>query len=535
MRGPWKRWLLVALGAALAAAIAPPATVGGPISPPGAGGRATDREPAGAPSPLPDHPRMLTGGVPTFRAPRPARHRIPLAGGSVLYVVEDHSLPLVDVVAAARAGRYLEPVAKAGLAGLTGALMRSGGAGELDADALDRALDQLGAEIRTGIGDRRAGASLSATTWTLDRALPLFFDILARPRFQPDRLETLRGNLREALTRRNADPLEVLEREWGWLLFGHDHFLTRAPTASSAAELQREDLLALHRRAFQPGHLIFAVSGDVDPKVIRERIEEALADWPQPGPAPAPWPPPAPPLNPMPGLFHAEADVPQAKVLIGHRVHRPADRSPRERAGLEIMNEVLGGSGAISRIAGRLRTVDGLAYRASSHYDLGLPWPTDFRVFFETKNRSVARAVAAAREEIERIRSQLVHPQELAVAKQALLASIRSSFDSAEKLAGYLAEDELLGRPHESWQERYEAIQAVTAGELREAAESALHPSELVYLVVGRGSEIGLTRSTNPFDPSELERQTGHRVRRLPRRDPLTLEPITPASKTVGE
>ena len=115
------------------------------------------------------------------------------------------------------------------------------------------------------------------------------------------------------------------------------------------------------------------------------------------------------------------------------------------------------------------------------------------------------------------------------MAKQTLLASIRRSFDSAEKIAGYLAEDELLGRPHESWQGRYEAIQAVTAEELREAARRALRPDDLVYLVVGRGSEIGLADSANPFDSSQLERQTGHRVRRLPRRDPSTLAPVTPA------
>lgn len=476
---------------------------------------------------VPRHPRELERTLAAFAAPDPDPLRAELAGGAVAYVVEDHALPLVEVAVAMRAGRYLEPPGKTGVATLAAVLMRSGGAGELGADQLNEAIDRLGADIDTGIGDLRGGARLSATTWTLDRALELFFDVLARPRFQPDRLATLKSNMLEGLTRRNENPLDVLEREWGWLLFGADHFLTRPPTAESVASIDRQDLLSFHRESFRPASLIFAVSGDVDREAILAKLRDALAAWPAVTSGARPWPPEPPAFDGRPGLFHVEADVPQAKVLIGHRAVDISERPSAERAAMELVNEILGGSGAISRIAGRLRTAEGLAYRASASYDLRRPWPTDFRVFFETENRLAARAIAAALQEIERLRTQRVHPQELEIAKQALLTSIRRSFESAEKTAGYLAEDELLGRGHDSWSGRYRALQAVTAEEVREAARRALRSDELVFLVVGRGAELGLGKSTNPFDTPELERVTGHRAERLPRRDPLTLEPRT--------
>ena len=101
---------------------------------------------------IPAHPSLLRFTDVDFVLPDPAKHRIELAGGSVLYLVEDHALPLVDIAVAVRAGGFLDPPRQAGLALLTGSLMRRGGSHERSADELDEAIDYLGARIGSQIG-----------------------------------------------------------------------------------------------------------------------------------------------------------------------------------------------------------------------------------------------------------------------------------------------------------------------------------------------------------------------------------------------
>src|SRR5262245_44332656 len=85
----------------------------------------------------------------------PQAQRFELPNGIVVYLIEDHTLPLVNVSALLRTGSRWEPVNKAGLASITGTVMRTGGTAMHSGDELDEELDRLGAVVETGIeGDR---------------------------------------------------------------------------------------------------------------------------------------------------------------------------------------------------------------------------------------------------------------------------------------------------------------------------------------------------------------------------------------------
>jgi zinc protease len=484
----------------------------------------TSSTPAAAQQQLPAHPGMLRFAEPIFEPPDPAAHRIELPGGAIAYLAEDSTLPLVDVAVALRVGSFVDPPKKSGLASLTGSLVRRAGAGELAADAFDDRAAQLGARLDSFAGIARGGASLNVTRWNLEAGLELFFEMLRSPRFDEERVQATLATVTENMRRRNESPMDLLEREWEWLLWGRDHFSTRPVTSLSLGAISREDMRQIHRRYWHPANLVFAISGDVTREEILPLLTRHLEAWPPSADAESPaWPPPQPSHQPVAGPFLIEKDVPQAKVRLGH-LARPTGGgeswTERDVAALEVMNEILGGSGAISRISGRLRTAEGLVYRASASFDTGELWTGELRISFDTGNVNVARAVALCLEEIRRMQARLVHPQELAVAKQTLLAGIRQSFDTAEGVAGYLAEDHLIGRPEGYWRRRYDLIARTSAEEVREAAARHLRPSELIVLAVGRGVQIGLPTGGRP---AELERLTGRSLVQLPLRDPLTL------------
>lgn len=471
------------------------------------------------------HLRALEFPRSPVRLPAATDRRFVLESGPVVYLAEDHALPLVEITLALPAGGFLDPPGQVGLAYLTASLLRRGGGAGLDADNFDERLDELGARMDSLAGHLRAGATLSVPSWSFAEALRLFVGMLARPAFQEDRLRSARSNLHESLGRRNESALAVLQREWDWLMVGREHFSARAVTTASLDAIRREDLLAFHHRVWRPAEMILAVSGDFQSAELLVELQSLFADWPARPPrhSPIPWPPP-PPAAPAPaGLYHYESNVPQAKVMLGQRLPKLLDWRHPDRFALEVLAEILGGSGAISRVAGRLRTAEGLAYRASAEIDPGEFWPGELRVFFETESTSVARAVELALQEIASLGTGLVHPKELDVAVQTLLAELRLDFDTAEEIAGSFAEDELLGRPHGFWQEYLEAVAAVNRQDLARVAREYLRPGELVVLVVGRWAEIASGRTGRG---RSLESVIGAPVHPLPARDPATLQPL---------
>src|SRR4029453_3993004 len=97
----------------------------------------------------------------TYTPPKPADFRTTLSNGMVVYIVEDPTLPLVNMALTVRTGGYLEPAGKEGLAGFTGAQIRRGGTKSMTAEQLDEKLDFLAAQVSSGIGDTAGSAGLN--------------------------------------------------------------------------------------------------------------------------------------------------------------------------------------------------------------------------------------------------------------------------------------------------------------------------------------------------------------------------------------
>ena len=470
---------------------------------------------------IPPRPEQLRFGPLAFEVPRAEALRHELAGGAVVYVVPDHALPLVNVTLYLRTGRFREPGDMPGLAELTARLARVGGTSSLAPAEFDERADFLAARLGVDAGDSETRASLNVLTSGLEPGLDLLFDMLRNPRFDEERLTIEKGKLREAMKQRNDDADDLQSREWGWLLYGRDHIVTRKVTDAELGAIARRDLAEFHRRTWGAEDLVIAVAGDVEPGPILAELERRLAGWR--AAERSPWPPRGAEFTPRPGLFHVEKEIPQGKVLVGHRSLKVEDWSNPDLYALMVMNDVLGGGGFTSRLVQRVRSDEGLAYGAFSGYGLGIHWPTAFLAGYASKNSTVAYALEIVLEEIERIRREPVSGEELQVAKASFVDTFPRSFESAEQIAGTFARDELVGRPHAYWYDYRRRIQEVDAEDVLRVARRYLRPDELVVLVVGNWEEIA---------PGDAERRAtmaqfdGGRVEHLPLRDPLTLEPL---------
>lgn len=472
---------------------------------------------------IPDRPEALRFAPSRFDPPPVDGLRFELGNGLPVYVVPDRSLPLVDVVLALPVGDRDEGPGEDGIASMTAAMVRRGGAAGLGPEELDDEIDALGARIASSGSWARTVLALDTGSEALDRGLELLAAIVFEPRFDEQRLAQAKDNLRVSLLAEGDDPRSVLDREWSRLVHGPDSPHSRRLTETSVAAFERDALARFHRRHWRPEGAVIAVSGDVDAEAVVARLDELFGDWEGPervaggetevSADPAPAEPVKPGFRPdiaaaSPGWWLIDRQGTQAAVALGHRGAEFDSWDHRDRWALMLLTEILDGPGAVSRLRARLQLEEGLTYRVLTWFDLEVvpaestrgrpPTPSagEFRIFLETAPESAAVAAAAVLEELGRLRRGDVTAAEIATARRSLLARLPLLFDRAEVIAGRYAEDELLGRPHEHWSLYRQRLGTVTVTDLRRVAQRFIDPRGIALLVVGDSGAVTSGRGT---------------------------------------
>jgi zinc protease len=467
--------------------------------------------------PIPSHPRELKYAELEYTPPKASTYRQVLNNGVIGYFVEDHDLPLVNISVTVRVGPYQDPAGKEGLAAATANQMRAGGTAHFKAEDFDEEADFLAAEISSGMGRTSASATANFMSKDSDKALELFFEMLRNPAFQQDRLELFKSQLLQGMERRNDRTEEIEAREWNRLLRGDKHFSSVYSTKSSISSLTREDLIEFHKRNYQPGRIIFAVSGDFNTAEMKTRLEKAMAGWVDSGVAAVKVP--KPDFVPVPGVYMVnKADVNQGRVSMGHL---GILRGNPDEFALDMMNEILGGSGFTSRITNKVRTDEGLAYDAGSGFAPGVYYEGQFRAAFQSKSATTAQAAQIILDEVERMRKEKVSAEELETVKNQAIEIFPRYFASASAVAGTFAADEFTGRDPKFWETYRDKVKAVTVEDVQRVATRYLHPDQMLILVVGNVEDI---LKGNPDKPQyAFQKMVGGKITRIPLPDPLTM------------
>jgi predicted Zn-dependent peptidase len=468
---------------------------------------------------VPAHPRDLKYPALTFEPPDAAKHRRVLKNKVPAYMVEDHDLPLVTVTVMARTGSYLDPTGKEGLASAVASQMRAGGAGKYTAEQFDEEADFLAATLSASIAGTMGTFSANFLAKDTDKALDLFFDMLRAPAFQQDRLDLFKTQTLQGLERRNDNTAGIEGREWGRLMYGDNHFSTTPMTKASVEAMTRDDLVAFHKAWIHPASVIVAVSGDFKPEEMAARLEARMAGWTGPAKFAAP-PVPRPTHVPVPGVYMVhKTDVNQGRVTMGHL---GIQRGNPDEVAVEMMNDVLGGSGFTSRITNRVRSDEGLAYSAGSTFPPGTYYPGAFRAGFQSKSSTVAQAIQIVLEEIDRIRTQKVSAEELETVKNSAIEVFPRQFSSAGAIATLFASDEFTGRDPKYWKTYRDRVRAVTLDEVQRVAQKYLQPDKIVILAVGNADDMLKGNPDKPQYSFDAVRK-GASITRIPLPDPMTM------------
>ena len=114
--------------------------------------------------------------------------RIELPNGMILFLQEDHELPLIDGSIVIRGGSRTEPAAKVGLVSLFGQVWRTGGTRTRTGDQLDDFLEARAAKVETGGGLDSTSVGWSSLKNDFNDVFEVVLELLKEPEFRSEKI-----------------------------------------------------------------------------------------------------------------------------------------------------------------------------------------------------------------------------------------------------------------------------------------------------------------------------------------------------------
>lgn len=269
------------------------------------------------------------------------------------------------------------------------------------------------------------------------------------------------------------------EALWG----GHPYGYSILGTRDTVSALRTADLEALHRRAYHPGQLIVAASGNVEHETLLASLERT--GWMDRSAGDATRLTAPAPIAQAPKRRHVARDGAQTHIVVGSPTVPHADS---RRHAMVLLSALLGG-GMSSRMFQRVREELGLAYAVytfqSFHADVGM-----HGVYVGTGPDTARQALDAINAELADVARNGLPADELAMGKSQLKGQLTLSLESVTSRMYRCAGVELYGEPYRTLNEMLALIDAVTAEEIASVAREFFDPEKQTVVSLGPGSEF---------------------------------------------
>lgn len=423
----------------------------------------------------------LVVGAPAQAGPRIEHWRSD--SGTPVYFIAAPQIPMLDIEVVLDAGNSRDG-AHPGLSQITHALLDTG-AGDLDADAVARQFEDVGAIYGAEVLLDRSTLSLRTLVdpeWS-EQALATFAAVVGQPLFPEEQLELRRRQMQVALKKLAEDPGATAKRTFYQAVYpGHPYSSPAAGTEDSLAAISRADVVEFYQTCFAAAGAVVAMVGAIDrdeAEAIANRITQALPQGPAPDPLP----------SPVAATEAKTVTVPhpseQAHVLIGRQ---GVARGEAFHFPLYLGNYTLGGGGFSSRLMQEIRTNQGLAYSVYSYF-FPMRHPGPFRLGFQTRKDQVGQALEAADAELRRFIADGPTEEELEHSRNSMILGFPLRIADNASMIGYLSMIGYYRLPLDyldTWTDR---IADISHEQIVAAFQDRLDPDQMTTVIVGGQSQ----------------------------------------------
>ncbi len=419
-------------------------------------------------------PMRLVGNV---RKEKPGTSVHKLDNGATLIVREERAVPLMALRASFHGGVRYETPEESGLTALLSRTITRG-TNTLGAEAFSHLVDSMAGSLSAIAGRNSMSLRGEFLSKHFERAFELFADSLQHPAFSDEEFERERAQQLQDIASRDDRPSSL-----AFELFAKTLWLRHPYRQSTLGEKETVEALTphalrrYHAKWMDPSQMTLAVVGDVDTDQVLERARAALGGT-RGGSAAAPVVAPEPAWN-GPRESRRTLQKAQTHLVLGFPGARMTDPW---RRGLEVMQTLL--SGQSGRLFLELRDKRSMAYSVSAMLMEGID-PGSFSIYMGTSPEKVEAALAGIRAELAKLQVDLVTDAELSRAKEHLIGTQGIGLQRNGARAGVMALDACYGLGAEAFLRYPEEIAAVTAEDLRSAAQRVIDFKREALAVVG--------------------------------------------------
>ena len=412
----------------------------------------------------------------------PQTQRVVLDNGIVLYILEDHELPLVNIKALIKTGTMYDPPGKEGTGELTAYVMRTGGTTKLKSAEVDSQFDLLAASASVTMSLDSAQIGFSILNNHFARGLDLLAQIIISPAFEQEKFELARQLKNEEIRRLKDEPHALAVQEFNRLIYLDDP-RGRFPSHKSLTNIQRDDLVEFQKRFFLPNNTMFAISGDITKEEAINKFKRYFGNWNK-GDIPIDIPVPAQKSNA--GVYLINKEIPQSTIIGGQ--FTVSKKNPDFYA-FTVLDFILGSGGFPSRIVNAVRNNEGLAYSSGSFYRARPEYGILGRYAF-TKTSTTMKALSLLNSVIDNIRVNPITNEELNWAKKSIIDGFLFSFSTPEQIVWQQMNIEYEKLPSGFLIDYRDKIEKVTIEDLNKVAAKYLDTKNNVILILGDSKNL---------------------------------------------
>lgn len=397
------------------------------------------------------------------------------SSGVKAWLVEDYAIPLIAINFAFEGGTTQDPRGMEGLANLMTGLFDEG-AGPLDSDAFQEAIDDASAELRFTADRDAIYGSVRMLAEQREEAIELVKLAVNEPRFDPAPVDRIRAQFVANIKARERDPETQAAHKWVEELYGdHPYSRRHRGTAETLAAITPDDLKQFHRKIFARRDLHVAIVGAIDEDTARQTLDLLFGNLPA-----------EPQLADVQdtavkqgGNVHVAYDLPQTSL----RLAWPGvSRKDPDFFAAYVMNFVLGGGSFTSRLYTEVREKRGLAYGISS-YLANFDHASSLGISTATRSDRAGETLEIILDEVARMAAEGPTAEELELAKKTIIGAYAiNNLDSSRSIANTLVELQLSELGIDYIDRRVRLINDVTTEQAKSVARRlfSVEPSVMI-------------------------------------------------------
>ena len=411
--------------------------------------------------------------------------RVALDNGMVVIVQENHSNPTVAITGNLKGGSYFDSAGKDGVASLVADTIGRG-TQKRSALELSREVEFVGASLDTSASVESASFSAKSLSKDMSLMLDLLSDELRNATFPVDQFERAKGEMISNLEQSKESTENQAFRTFRNSVYpaGHPYHEPLIDEAIKQVDsISRDDLVSFYKSYYRPDTAIIVIVGDVYSNEAIEQVKKYFGEWKAEGPVPKVEIPTVEPQKEAKKIVVPITDKSEVDVVFGHAFG--VSRADPNFYTVRIMNQILGGGGALSSILGEeIREKLGLVYNVYSTFDATLgagPWYASLG----TNPKNADKAVDTLKREVKKFQDKGASKKDFNEAREFIIGVFPIALETNSGVARTLLSAEFYGLGMDYLQNYAKYYRSVTLEQVNASAKKYLHPDAATLVIAG--------------------------------------------------